>query len=104
MSWFGNRSRETKEVENPEVKPRNQILQTPEKSTSEAKGKLDASERENVKKPSWELSPDKKAELNKGERELAEKFKHKQNEGTASEGDPTKGQRKLERGQETERE
>lgn len=30
MSWFGNRNREGHEAENPEVKPRNQILQTPE--------------------------------------------------------------------------
>lgn len=41
MSWFGNRNREGHEAETPEVKPRNQILQTPEKETPESKGKLD---------------------------------------------------------------
>lgn len=33
MSWFGNRNREGYEAESPEVKPRNQILQTPEKNS-----------------------------------------------------------------------
>lgn len=41
MSWFGNRNREGHEAESPEVKPMNQILQTPEKETPESKGKLD---------------------------------------------------------------
>ena len=39
MSWF--RNREGKETENPDVKPRNQILQTPESNDSDAKKKLD---------------------------------------------------------------
>ena len=39
MSWF--RNREVKETENPDVKPRNQILQTPESSNPDAKKKLD---------------------------------------------------------------
>ena len=41
MSWFGNRKYEGHEAETPEVKPRNQILPTPEKETPESKGKLD---------------------------------------------------------------
>lgn len=41
MRWFGNRNNETKEKDTPEVKPRNQILQTPEDKTSESKSKLD---------------------------------------------------------------
>jgi len=40
MSWFGNRKREGYEAENLEDKPRNQILQIPEKETPESKGKL----------------------------------------------------------------
>ena len=42
MSWLRNRNNEGKESEKPEVKPRNQILQTPETVSSDAKKKLDS--------------------------------------------------------------
>lgn len=41
MKWFGNRNREGHEAEKTDVKPRNQILQVPEKEITQPRGKLD---------------------------------------------------------------
>ncbi len=46
MKWFGNRNREGHETEMPDVKPKNQILQIPEKESPEAKDKLSMPERD----------------------------------------------------------
>lgn len=98
MSWFGNRNREGHETETHEVKPRNQILQTPEKETPESKGKLDRFQ---------DKPPEKqKQSLNEQSQEAKEREHQKLDRPNTSsnEGDPTKGQRQLERGHVTERE
>lgn len=60
MRWFGNRNREGHGKENTEVKPRNQILQT-------------SLDKEKPSK-SWELSPEQKKAINKGEVEIGKKY------------------------------
>jgi hypothetical protein len=96
MSWFGNRNREGHEAETPEVKPRNQILQTPEKETPESKGKLDRFQ---------DKSPEEqKQSLNEQSQEAKDRQKLDRPNTSSNEGDPSKGQRQLERGHETERE
>ena len=96
MSWFENRNREGHEAESPEVKPRNQILQTPEKETPESKGKLDRFQ---------DKSPEEqKQSLNEQSQAAKERQKLDRQNTSSSEGDPSKGQRQLERGHETERE
>lgn len=96
MSWFGNRNREGHEVETPEVKPRNQILQTPEKETPESKGKLDRFQ---------DKSPEEqKQSLNEQSQAAKDRQKLDRPNTSSNEGDPSKGQRQLERGHETERE
>lgn len=96
MSWFGNRNREGHEAENPEVKPRNQILQTPEKETPESKGKLDRFQ---------DKSPEEqKQSLNEQSQAAKDRQKLDRPNTSSNEGDPSKGQRQLERGHETERE
>lgn len=77
MSWFGNRNREGHEV-----KPKNQILQTPEFVTPKSKEKL---------QKSWELSPEKKNEINDGQKKLGEKYSKLDKPNTSSEGND-KGQ------------
>lgn len=95
MSWFGNRNREGHEAENPEVKPRNQILQTPEKETPESKGKLDRFQ---------DKSPEEqKQSLNEQSQAAKDRQKLDRPNTSSNEGDPSKGQRQLERGHETER-
>lgn len=95
MSWFGNRNREGHEVENLEVKPRNQILQTPEKETSESKGKLDRFQNK---------SPEEQNQSLKEQSQAAKDRQKLEKPNTSSdEGDPSKGQRQLESGHETER-
>lgn len=96
MSWFGNRNREGHEAETSDIKPRNQILQTPEKETPEAKGKLD---RFQDKSPE-----DQKKSLNEQSQAAKDRQKLERPNNTSSEGDTSKGQRQLERGHETERE
>lgn len=96
MSWFGNRNREGHEAEMSDIKPRNQILQTPEKETPEAKGKLD---RFQDKSPE-----DQKKSLNEQSQAAKDRQKLEHPNNTSSEGDTSKGQRQLERGHETERE
>lgn len=96
MAWFGNRKREGHEAETAEVKPRNQILQMPEKQTSESKGKL---ERFQDKSPE-----DQKKILNEQAQAAKEWQKLERPNNTSTEGDPSKGQRQRERGHETERE
>ena len=96
MSWFGNRNREGHEAEKPDVKPRNQILQTPEKETPESKGKLD---RFQDKSPE-----DQKKSLNEQSQAAKDRQKLDRPNTSTTEGDPTKGQRQLERGHETDRE
>lgn len=96
MSWFGNRNREGHEAETPEVKPRNQILQTPEKETPESKGKLDRFQ---------DKSPEEqKQSLNEQSQAAKDRQKLDRPNTSSNEGDPSKGQRQLERGYETERE
>lgn len=74
MRWFGNRNREGHGKETPEVKPRNQILQT-------------SLDKEKPSK-SWELLPEQKKAINKGQVEIgkkysdAEKLKLKRPQGT----------------------
>lgn len=95
MSWFGNRNREGHEAESPEVKPMNQILQTPEKETPESKGKLDRFQ---------DKSPEEqKQSLNEQSQAAKERQKLDRPNTSSNEGDPSKGQRQLERGHETER-
>ncbi|XCP85029.1 hypothetical protein ABXS75_18710 [Roseburia hominis] len=96
MSWFGNRNREGREAERPDIKPRNQILQVPEKETSEAKGKLD---RFQDKSPE-----DQKKSLNEQSRAAKDRQKLERPSNTSTEGDTAKGQRQLERGHVAERE
>lgn len=96
MNWFGNRNREGYEAEKSDIKPRNQILQTPEKETPEAKGKLD---RFQDKSPE-----DQKKSLNEQSQTVKDRQKLERPSNTSSEGDTSKGQRQLERGHETERE
>ena len=95
MSWFGNRNREGHEAESPEVKPMNQILQTPEKETPESKGKLD---RFQNKSPE-----EQKQSLNEQSQAAKDRQKLDRPNTSSNEGDPSKGQRQLERGHETER-
>ena len=96
MSWFENRNREGHEAESPEVKPRNQILQTPEKETPESKGQLDRFQ---------DKSPEEqKQSLNEQSQAAKDRQKLDRPNTSSSEGDPSKGQRQLERGHETERE
>lgn len=95
MSWFGNRNREGYETESPEVKLRNQILQTPEKETPESKGKLDRFQ---------DKSPEEqKQSLNEQSQAKKDCQKLDRLNTSSNEGDPSKGQRQLERGHETER-
>ena len=95
MAWFGNRRREGHEAETADVKPRNQILQMPEKQTSESKGKL-----------YWfqNKSPEEqKKSLNEQAQAAKERQKlDRPNNNTSTEGDPNRGQRKRELGKETE--
>jgi hypothetical protein len=96
MSWFGNRNREGYEAESPEVKPRNQILQTPEKETPESKGKLDRFQ---------DKSPEEqKQSLNEQSQAAKDRQKLDRPDTSSNEGDSSKGQRQLERGHETEHE
>lgn len=96
MRWFGNKNGEGHEAENPEVKPRNQILQTPEKETPESKGKLDRFQ---------DKSPEaQKQSLNEQSQAAKDRQKLDRPNTSSIEGDPSKGQRQLERGHETERE
>lgn len=60
MLWFGNRNREGHGKETPEVKPRNQILQT-------------SLDKEKPSK-SWELPPEQKKAINKGQFEMGKKY------------------------------
>lgn len=96
MKWFGNRNREGHEAETADVKPKNQIAQTPEKQTPEARGKLDRFQ---------DKSPEEqKRSLNEQSQDAKERQKLERPSNTSSEGDISKGQRQLERGHETERE
>ena len=95
MSWFENRNREGHEAESPEVKPRNQILQTPEKETPESKGKLDRFQ---------DKSPEEqKQSLNEQSQVAKDRQKLDRQNTSSNEDAPSKGQRQLERGHETER-
>lgn len=96
MKWFGNRNREGHEAETADVKPKNQIIQTPEKQTPEARGKLDRFQ---------DRSPEEqKKSLNEQSQDAKERQKSDRPSNTSSEGDTSIGQRQLERGRETERE
>lgn len=94
MKWFGNRNREGHEAETADVKPKNQILQTPEKQTPEAKGKLDRFQ---------DKSPEEqKRSLNEQSHESKERQKLERPNKATSEGDPNIGQKKKELGAEAE--
>lgn len=96
MSWFGNSKYEGHEAETPEVKPRNQILPTPEKETPESKGKLDRFQ---------DKSPEKQKQiLNETSQVAKDHQKLDRPNASSNEGDPSKGQKQLERGHEMERE
>lgn len=96
MRWFGNRNGEGHEAENLGVKPRNQILQMPEKETSELKGKLSKFE---------DMSPEKQRQSLSEQSQAAKQHQKLYRPNIASnEGAPSKGQRQLERGHVTERE
>ena len=87
MGWF--KPKEGKKMEQPEIKPRNQILQTPpEKVTQEAKGKLN--------KPG-ELSPEEKQKQNIVQLKVADKFKNQDKPNASADTAPKMGQRELER-------
>lgn len=87
MGWL--RPKEGNKMEQPEIKPRNQILQTPpEKVTQEAKGKLN--------KP-WELSPEEKHKQNIAQLKVAEKFKNQDKPNASADTAPKRGERELER-------
>lgn len=97
MSWFGNRNREGHEAESPEVKPRNQILQTPEKETPEAKGKLDRLQDKSPEEQKQSLEEQKQKSPAAKDRQKLDKPNT-----SSSEGDPSIGQRQLELGHVTE--
>lgn len=105
MSLFGNRNREGNaggspdNLENTDIKPRNQISQTPEKETPESKGKLDRFQDKSPEDQQKSLNEQSQAAK---DRENRQKLERPNN--TSSEGDTSKGQRQLERGHETERE
>lgn len=97
MSLF---KRETNEGDFLQVKPRNHLADSPEKSTPESKEKLDSLERnkrndflDSLKVP----DTSSKNKLNRPE-------KSGSISGASAEGDPTKGQRQLEKGKETQME
>lgn len=93
MKWFENRNREGREAETADIKPKNQILQVPEKQNGESKNKL---ERFQDKSPE-----EQKASLN--EQSQAAKQRQKlERPNTSSEEDTSKGQRQLERGHDRE--
>lgn len=97
------RPKEGDEGERKKVQPK---ITEPEKPTIEAKDKLNASEREGEKKKSWELTPEQQRKVDEGNKEISERYKNKLDRpgNSSSEGDPSKGQRQLERGHEVERE
>lgn len=87
MRWFGNRNREGNETENIDVKPRNQILQTSlDKPTEQDRGKLDRFQ---------DKSPEDQKKLLDNASKVAKKLDKPGN--TSSEGDPSIGQRELEK-------
>lgn len=87
MGWL--RAKEGNKMEQPEMKPRNQILQTPpEKVTQEAKGKLN--------KPG-ELSPEEKQKQNIAQLKVAEKFKNQDKPNASADTAPKRGELELER-------
>nr|WP_317379404.1 hypothetical protein [uncultured Faecalimonas sp.] len=98
MKWFGNRNCEGHEAETPDVKPKNQILQMPEKENPEAKDKLNMSERdkflEGIKCKPNESSGDT---LGKGKLDRA-------NNGDSNNEGSDIGQRERERGRESQTE
>lgn len=95
MNRLENRNKET---EKPEIKPRNQILQTPETMTSESKGKLS-----NLDK--YQNKPDaEKQHLQKKQKEIAEKYNKLDKPNKPNEGDTTKGQKIREKGHERQTE
>lgn len=96
MKWFGNRNREGHETDSPEIKSRDPFLQTPEKETPESKGKLDRFQ---------DKSPEEQQQsLNEQSQAAKDRQKLDKPNTSLNEGDPSKGQRQLERGNETERE
>ena len=85
MSWFRKREgSEGKEAENGDVKPRNQILQTPETYDSDAKKKLEP----NDQKQSF----DDRIKVNQSDLNQQQPEKKKQDTSSESD-DPNKGQR-----------
>ena len=94
MKWFGNRNREGHEAETADVRPKNQIIQTPEKQTPEAKGKLDRFQ---------DKSPEEQRKsLNERSQDAKERQKLERPNNSSSEGDPNIGQKKKELGNEAE--
>lgn len=95
MSWF--RTKEERETEKPESKQKNEIEKTPEKVTPEAKNKL-GFERFQDK------TPEEQTNSLKSQKKFADERQKLERPQKPNEGDPSKGQRQLERGRETQRE
>ena len=90
MSWFRNREgREGREAEEGDVKPRNQILQTPEKEDAKAQEKLDSGD--DSKKSFEDRIRVNPSDLNNQQPEK------KKLDSSSDSDDPNKGQRELER-------
>ena len=81
MGWF--KPKEGKKMEQPEIKPRNQILQTPP-------------EKVKLNKPG-ELSPEEKQKQNIVQLKVADKFKNQDKPNASADTAPKRGQRELER-------
>lgn len=95
MSWF--RTKEGKEAEQPEAKQKNKIDKSPEKVTPEAKNKL-GFERFQDK------TPEEQTKSLENQKKFADERQKLERPQKPNEGDPSKGQRQLERGRETDRE
>lgn len=93
MSWL--RAKEGREIKPPESKQKNDIEKTSEKVTPEAKNKL-----------GFERFQDKSPEEQRKSLESQKKFVDERQKlecpQKPNEGNPSKGQRQLERGRETE--
>lgn len=90
MRWFGNRNREGNETENIDVKPRNQILQTSlDKPTEQDRGKLDRFQDQTPE--------EQKKRLDNASKVAKDHQKLDKPNNTSSEGDPSIGQRELEK-------
>ena len=96
MCFF--RNREGREGEKKEITP--EKTKDPERTTIEAKDKLNPSDRNTVRK-SWELTPEQKKKVEDGYKEISDRYRNRKLDKPTG-GDPNKGQRQRELGKETE--